>query len=584
MVKYLAERGLSLRGHTSVFGDVRNGNYLGSLELLSQFDPFLRAHMERFGNAGRGNPSYLSLNVCEEFIELMGDKVLAEVVSRVKLAKYFSITVDSTPDVTHIDQLTFILRYVSPEGEIKERFLTFLPITSHTGEALFNSVLKVLGEMDIDIQNCRGQCYDNASNMSGTYKGLQSRIKELNPLAEWIPCAAHTLNLVGNSTANCCEETDNFLNLVQALLNFFSKSPSRWRIVTAGLQKNENGRMETLKALSDTRWSAHADATKPLTLNYGAIQNSLRAISDDEHQTISARNEAKSLSKHLDKLENAVLCNLWNDILQRFNRVSVALQAVNLDLCNAASLVRSLRQYVAGLRDQFDRFEIAGSKMSPTASDGYKADKQRVKIRKRHADDSSEPDVHLPGRRRFAVSVYNVIIDRLVAELDRRYESYNTTLQSFSFLNNLLTTSPEELRTSASRLQRKYDVDLEDDFVEELIQFREFVVGLGIQEDTDASPSAGDLLQLLRKKSMHSVFPNTDIALRLFLTLPVTNASGERSFSKLSLIKNRLRSTMHQDRLSHLTIMSIEYDILRALDFNVTIKEFALRKARRKPF
>lgn len=183
VVKHLAECGLPLRGHTHVFGDVRNGNYLGSLELVSQFDPFLKAHIERFGNAGRGNPSYLSLSVCEEFIELMGEKVLAEVVSRVKLAKYFSISVDSTPDVTHVDQLTFILRYVSPEGEIEERFLTFLPITSHMGEALFNSVLKVLGGMDIDIKNCRGQCYDNASNMSGTYKGLQSRIKELNPLA-----------------------------------------------------------------------------------------------------------------------------------------------------------------------------------------------------------------------------------------------------------------------------------------------------------------------------------------------------------------------------------------------------------------
>ncbi|KAK0148598.1 hypothetical protein N1851_011058 [Merluccius polli] len=287
----------------------------------------------------------------------------------------------------------------------------------------------------------------------------------------------------------------------------------------------------------------------------------------------------------MDKLENAVLCNMWNDILQRFNRVSVALQAVDLDLCNAVCLVRSLKQYISGLRDQFDRFEMAGSNMSPTVSDVYKADKQRMKIRKRQADDSSEPDSHLPGRQRFSVSVFNVVIDRLVAELDRRYQSYNSTLQSFGFLNNLLTTMcSEELRLSASRLQKKYDVDLEADFVEEIIQFREFVVGLGVQQDVNTSPSAGDLLKLLRKRNMHTVFPNTDIALRLFLTLPVTNASGERSFSKLSLIKNRLRSTMQQDRLSHLTIMSIEYDILRALDFNVTIKEFAVRKARRKHF
>ena len=43
------------------------------------------------------------------------------------------------------------------------------------------------------------------------------------------------------------------------------------------------------------------------------------------------------------------------------------------------------------------------------------------------------------------------------------------------------------------------------------------------------------------------VFPNTCIALRILLTVPVTVASGERSFSKLKLIKTYLHSTMMLD-------------------------------------
>ena len=46
----------------------------------------------------------------------------------------------------------------------------------------------------------------------------------------------------------------------------------------------------------------------------------------------------------------------------------------------------------------------------------------------------------------------------------------------------------------------------------------------------------------------------------LFLTLPVTVATAERSFSKLKLIKNYLRSTMGQERLSGLAMLSIEND------------------------
>jgi hypothetical protein len=112
VIKFLASRGLPLRRDNQNIGSVRNGNYLGTMELLSQFDPFLCEHMKEYGNAGKGIPSYLSVTICEEFIELMGSKVLTAIVTEIEKARYFSIHVNSTPDVTHIDQLTFISRYI----------------------------------------------------------------------------------------------------------------------------------------------------------------------------------------------------------------------------------------------------------------------------------------------------------------------------------------------------------------------------------------------------------------------------------------------------------------------------------------
>jgi hAT family C-terminal dimerisation region len=54
--------------------------------------------------------------------------------------------------------------------------------------------------------------------------------------------------------------------------------------------------------------------------------------------------------------------------------------------------------------------------------------------------------------------------------------------------------------------------------------------------------------------------------LLLLLTLPVTSATCERSFSKLKLIKNYLRSTMSAERLSDLAMLSIEYECAKKLD------------------
>ncbi|GFY45698.1 integrase catalytic domain-containing protein [Trichonephila inaurata madagascariensis] len=44
--------------------------------------------------------------------------------------------------------------------------------------------------------NCREQAYDNAATMAGCYTGVQQRIKDINPNAEFVPCSNHSLNLV----------------------------------------------------------------------------------------------------------------------------------------------------------------------------------------------------------------------------------------------------------------------------------------------------------------------------------------------------------------------------------------------------
>ena len=72
--------------------------------------------------------------------------------------------------------------------------------------------------------------------------------------------------------------------------------------------------------------------------------------------------------------------------------------------------------------------------------------------------------------------------------------------------------------------------------------------------------------KLLMNKKVADTFPNVEIMLRMCLVIVVPNCSGERSFSKLKFIKNRLRTTMSHDRLSHLALMSIEYDIFREID------------------
>ena len=92
-----------------------------------------------------------------------------------------------------------------------------------------------------------------------------------------------------------------------------------------------------------------------------------------------------------------------------------------------------------------------------------------------------------------------------------------------------------------------------------------------------------DLLSSLYQYKLENLFPNICVNLRILLTIPDTVASAERSFSKLKLVKNYLRSTMSQDRLVDLARLSIESEIARKVNFDNVITRFALKKSRKAP-
>jgi len=199
--------------------------------------------------------------ICNEFITLMGEMVLDTIVSEVKAAKYYSVSTDSTPDACKVDRVTCILRYIPVnQREPVERFLQFLGTDSHTGDELTDTLLQFLERKGIDIRNCRGQSYDNASNMAGMHQRVQARAKELNPHTEYIPCFGHSLNLIGNDAANCVASATAFFDFLQNLYTFFGAFTYRWAILKSYISDKP-----VVKSLSQTRWSTRADAKRGKT-------------------------------------------------------------------------------------------------------------------------------------------------------------------------------------------------------------------------------------------------------------------------------------------------------------------------------
>ncbi|XP_035230146.1 uncharacterized protein LOC118202101 [Stegodyphus dumicola] len=134
-MKYLIIQILPLRGHVEnlALQDGTNvGNLLSLLKLVAQFDPLLATHLKNVIETPR-TVSYLSPQIQNEFIHLLASIVRNQLISDIKRNKYYGLLFDSTPDITHREQMSQVFRYVdidftNRKVSIKESFLGFIEI------------------------------------------------------------------------------------------------------------------------------------------------------------------------------------------------------------------------------------------------------------------------------------------------------------------------------------------------------------------------------------------------------------------------------------------------------------------------
>ena len=127
-------------------------------------------------------------------------------------------------------------------------------------------------------------------------------------------------NPVGQWAVDHCVEAVSFFDSLQRLYAFFVSSTRRWGVLITHVR--EQTECLVPKHPSDSRWSARADASEAFYKGYHQFQSALQEISPDATQNSSTRNEADALAKRMNTMEIALMCEFWNDILQRFNSSS----------------------------------------------------------------------------------------------------------------------------------------------------------------------------------------------------------------------------------------------------------------------
>ncbi|OCT81265.1 hypothetical protein XELAEV_18028083mg [Xenopus laevis] len=572
-ILFFARNNLALRGSTDVIGSPDADIFLDIIEVIGHHNIALN---EKIETHQKGSTNYFSHKIQNEFISILGKRVRSEIIGKIKEAKYYSLILDCTPDICHQEQMSEIIRYVSVvEGKVKveESFIDFIHTKEKSGSGLASEILNKLQADGIDIKDARGQGYDNAANIAGKYNGVQARILEENEYAKCVPCAAHGLNLAGVQAASVNAEMKTFFGTVQRLFTFFSSSTSHWEIM-------KNMLKTTLKGHTDTRWASRASAVKAL---FAEIINVCEALSDIRENSSNSDSVSTAQSLLL-QVDYHFLCTLfvWNKILGQVDRVNQALQAKDISIIDASKMIDGLRRTFQEMRDigVDEIYLYARDVCDKLGIPATFPQKRKRKVKVIASYESADEGASLSAGDNFTISL-NQIFDVLISDLTWKSKTLMDTSVDFEFLScpALVTFELPQLQKAASDLALKYSKDLDaSELCSEIETFKHQVEAL-LPDAKSATPL--DLCQMIEEYSLADCYPNIVTALRIFLTLPVTVASCERSYSKLKLIKNYSRSSMGQERLSNLSILSIEHEIAKKIDFDNVIDHFAAIKARK---
>ena len=165
-----------------------------------------------------------------------------------------------------------------------EEFFAFLPLVRITGETISAVILKFLSKSQIPASNMRGQGYDGANNMASDSVGVQARIKQAAPLATYVHCNSHSLNLVISKSFKL-PQVRNVLDRMQSCSKYFLYSPKRMGALELIVRQNvvDETRRKPLLDVCRTRWAERQSAYQHFYQTYVFITEALELIGYKQH-------------------------------------------------------------------------------------------------------------------------------------------------------------------------------------------------------------------------------------------------------------------------------------------------------------
>ncbi|XP_052625903.1 uncharacterized protein LOC111883333 [Lactuca sativa] len=305
------ENRLQFRGHDESVNSENRELYIEVLKAIRETsEDIFKNTLE---NAPKNN-QLISPKIQKKLVQCFAQEVLLSIREEIG-QDVFALLVDESSDVSKKEQMAIVLRYVDTLGFVKERFIGLVHVKDTSSLTLKNAINEVLTSNKLSFSQIRGQGYDGASNMRGEFNGLKALILQENDTAFYVYCFAHQLQLVVVAVA---KKHDGFVHRVKEKTYYESKQEK-------GCKK----------------------ACVVVNLKPEEVLNFVK----DEGGSLANCQQASGILTYFKSYEFVFYLHMMYDILHLTGTLSKQLQRKDLDILEAALMVRGTMEALQSFRN-----------------------------------------------------------------------------------------------------------------------------------------------------------------------------------------------------------------------------------------
>lgn len=565
-----------------------------------------------------------------QLISIAAQQVLRTIADEVHRVGFFCLMADEARSFRD-EQLAFCVRY-AVDLEVRERFMMFVNCSEcRDADGITKLLMKTADTAGLRGVPIVAQAYDGASVMSGKDNGVQKQVRDIHPAALYVHCMAHKLNLVIVASCMTTRYIVSFFSNLQSLYVFFSR-PGNDKSFNACRDQLGISAKTALKLtdLSDTRWVCrwrNVNATKQsLNILIGCLKQLSKPGSLNRCLA-----EASGLLNQMQQREFIVCLVVLDKVLSQVQVVHALLQKKNMTLAQASRTVANTVAALDKIRssdkewnqmwkeicqlEKVAEIRTDADAVQPNPNQTESLDRRRRQIKKvsrmedflimetcgqreQHLDTSVTSRTAQTGQlaaslvddgKEWQTQVFFPVVDSVVSEMKRRFLDHEI-LKVAKAADAVMTMSDDDcaidyfLQTYGGIIHvnsalTKAEMKTIKSSVDVLKRFNPSLSNTA-EAQRFCIPFPATTAEVTELKN----YPNFFKLLQLVITLPVSSATCERSFSAMRRVRNYLRSTMTEDRFTSLSLLHIEGELSSSINAHDVVAHYAETGNRRLQF